>query len=1510
MPSAVYQKPVTAKSHSNDAEHAGNVKRKTSGECGTKAGMPVFLQRAAAPTVSTPADNRQSGDNCEQNPVESSPLIQTRLTIGAADDPYEREADAVADRVMRKQPTGPISRLGSPGRGPTAQRQSEESGDEEKEEEEPVQAKLIQQQPEEEEPVQAKLVQRQPEDEEEPVQAKRIRRQPEDEVEEQVQTKALSSNRPARATGMASAASQAIHHKGAGSPLPRDIQQRLESSMGVDLADVRVHTGSHADQSTRALRARAFTHRNDIWLGRNESPGDLRLMAHEVAHVLQQDRGVRRKTDPGQYREKEENRSSAATAEPITYSGPTATEADRIKTAVTEPAQTKSAPVSSESEPATREQGEKNETLPPSDVNGKKNFHAVIKRLGKLSKQQQGAAASSSTSKKATTQAVKNASNSTPKPLDEDMAYGKGRQVNAIAKAEKTTGKISREDKKGFIKLVRKQIDKINMPKTELEHAIFIASDGPARFKKGVVENVNKKNTKIKSQLQNTTKENPKPVAIAEPETLKKQPAAPVALNIQSANVLPPPKALHEVSMEKDRSAFYAKNEDAGITTEKLEKANDPRFTAAREAIDEYDQNTAAIPGNYAAIEGTELDKEKTAARTSEMAASGIMRAKRIGTNKQIHGDQDSQTTKEYNKRRDVKTRLENIYKKTRDSVLPKLTGLEGRVKKCFDDEESIITLKFNSFVSTELSKFKKKRYSGVGKVKWLWDKTLGDVNELSAVKKIYRDGVKLYVDLLGKLIDKIAGVVVDTLNSCHKEIDDGIKAINKEIKALKDTKDTTSMEAAKDVLERFSDLRNKVTDKKNELANTLANKYQNSRKKMNAALEKFREQNRSYREKAERFIDKVKEAYRQFKARLSKILARARSAIQDILDDPIQFLKNMLKAVYQGFNQFKNNIVKHLKTAIFDWMFGSFSRAGVSIQIPKDFSAKSVFGFIMQVLGFTKEWILSRIARVIGRRNVALLEKVHAHVKQLLIQGPAEMYAELKEKVGNLKDTIIDEVRSWTITQIIKAAIIKLVTMFNPAGAIVQAVLTIVDVVMIFANNIDLILKVLETIVDSVYKVVKGKIQAAANMIENALAMGLSLAIRFMARFARLSGIVGKIRSIMKRFKRRITRAVDKGLKKIASKVGGLFGKGKTLAKKAAGKIVQWWNAKKSFKNTAGETHTIKFKGRGSAADLIVESTPATVKKFMQDAGIKPSHPKYNQVLSLVSQIKTITRSDKKKNPITRKESGQITQKISQLSKLLASLDTAGSPDLPTKAEWKFTGGSNKSSKVDKLSTRTSKPGSKPSGSTEEFDFLRNHGLTKKGDKWVRMHLISEQIGGIGEPKNWVPAPNSVNTGARVRNFEVSVENLVKQGNKKKPNVLWVSSRVTGTRPKLPKYNNLPDFPKGVSFRAGLYLPRKGNWVKNNTTRIRESVLIAEPEGGDVAKLSTASYTELSSVHKIFTRSTVNRMKEHVRPYKSKSDFITQLKNKDPQNNLWQKKIPLINNVVTDLLAKNEVKI
>ncbi|HET6980075.1 MAG TPA: DUF4157 domain-containing protein [Pyrinomonadaceae bacterium] len=78
---------------------------------------------------------------------------------------------------------------------------------------------------------------------------------------------------------------------GAGAPLPPAVQLRLGQQFSTDLGAVRVHSDARARQATRSLSARALTYGNHIFLGPGEQPTDLRLMAHETAHVMQQ-RGV------------------------------------------------------------------------------------------------------------------------------------------------------------------------------------------------------------------------------------------------------------------------------------------------------------------------------------------------------------------------------------------------------------------------------------------------------------------------------------------------------------------------------------------------------------------------------------------------------------------------------------------------------------------------------------------------------------------------------------------------------------------------------------------------------------------------------------------------------------------------------------------------------------------------------------------------------------------------------------------------------------------------------------------------------------------------------------------------------------------------------------------------------------------------------------------------------------------------------------------------------------------
>ena len=77
-----------------------------------------------------------------------------------------------------------------------------------------------------------------------------------------------------------------------GQPLDGDTQAFFESQFGRDLGHVRVHTGSRAAASSKALNALAYTVGNNVVFGSQKyaphSPEGRKLIAHELTHVFQQ----------------------------------------------------------------------------------------------------------------------------------------------------------------------------------------------------------------------------------------------------------------------------------------------------------------------------------------------------------------------------------------------------------------------------------------------------------------------------------------------------------------------------------------------------------------------------------------------------------------------------------------------------------------------------------------------------------------------------------------------------------------------------------------------------------------------------------------------------------------------------------------------------------------------------------------------------------------------------------------------------------------------------------------------------------------------------------------------------------------------------------------------------------------------------------------------------------------------------------------------------------------------
>ncbi|MEO5644867.1 MAG: DUF4157 domain-containing protein [Bacteroidia bacterium] len=83
--------------------------------------------------------------------------------------------------------------------------------------------------------------------------------------------------------------------KGGGQSLDDSTQREMESGMNADFSDVKIHTSSEANAMNESVNAKAFTHGQDIYFGKNDSPENKELLAHELVHTVQQGKGVSRK---------------------------------------------------------------------------------------------------------------------------------------------------------------------------------------------------------------------------------------------------------------------------------------------------------------------------------------------------------------------------------------------------------------------------------------------------------------------------------------------------------------------------------------------------------------------------------------------------------------------------------------------------------------------------------------------------------------------------------------------------------------------------------------------------------------------------------------------------------------------------------------------------------------------------------------------------------------------------------------------------------------------------------------------------------------------------------------------------------------------------------------------------------------------------------------------------------------------------------------------------------------
>jgi hypothetical protein len=633
----------------------------------------------------------------------------------------------------------------------------------------------------------------------------------------------------------------------------------------------------------------------------------------------------------------------------------------------------------------------------------------------------------------------------------------------------------------------------------------------------------------------------PKPVTPLPPNNIGAPPPA-----VGAADAAPKPKSDAEISLDASSRSLDQQMTDGRITPQQLSKSNEPQFKGALKDKQEAQAQAQTGPAAYRKTEQTLLGAAKTEAAGTTAPQLLAMHGVRGGAFNKIGLHQLATKSADEQARAQVAQHVEEIYQGTKAKVEARLKQLDDQTNQTFDQGAEQARATFENYVDLRFSDWKYDRYTNRigGSVLWAKDKLFGLPDD---VDQFYKDGRNLYLKRMDGVIDQVAAMVETGLTETKGLITAGWEEVQTYVKGLPTSLRKVGEEAAGKIQDSFDGLRQSVNDKRDELIEGLANKYVESLKQVDARIDQMKEENKGLVNKAVDAIAGVIDTILKLKDMLLGILSRAAAAIELIIEDPIGFLGNLVSGVKLGLQNFIGNIGAHMKQGFLDWLFGAVAEAG--IQLPKTFDLEGILGLVMQVLGLTWAAIRARAVTILGEKIVSAIETTVDFIRRVITEGPGALWEWMKEKVGDIKAMVLDQLEDFVVTRVIMAGITWVVGLLNPASAFIKACKAIYDIIMFFVERGSQIIALVNAVIDSITAIASGAIGGAAAMVEDALAKGIPVVIGFLASLLGLGGISDKIKSVIEAIRKPINEAIDWVIHKAVSllkTVGGVFGFGK----------------------------------------------------------------------------------------------------------------------------------------------------------------------------------------------------------------------------------------------------------------------------------------------------------------------------------------------------------------------------
>ncbi|WP_051287008.1 eCIS core domain-containing protein [Algoriphagus mannitolivorans] len=518
----------------------------------------------------------------------------------------------------------------------------------------------------------------------------------------------------------------------------------------------------------------------------------------------------------------------------------------------------------------------------------------------------------------------------------------------------------------------------------------------------------------------------------------------------------------------------------------------------------------------------------------------------------------------------------------------------------------------------------------------------------------------------------------------------------------------------------------------------------------------------------------------------INQIIANARSAFEDIKRDPIGFIKNLLRAVKQGFVQFFENILTHLLGGLRDWLFGELASAGINP--PADLSFQSILGFVLDVLGLTMDNVWERLALKIGqervdqiRNAIDTLTGIWTFIKDVWERGPIAIWEYVQEQLSNLWNMVLEQIQNWVVTRIVQQVTTRLLSMLDPTGimAVVNSFIAFYRAVQSFIEKLREMLEIVNSFVAGVANIARGSVGEAANYLESALARAVPVAIGFLANQVGLRGLGTRIAEMIGGLRDRVNAAIDWLIDRALAVGGAILNAGRN----AVAAVVNWTRnllgVEQRFEGGDGNQHRIYFQSNAGEMVIMINPAPASpLIAWLNNLNFSNSadNAKKAEALQVANQIETkkaetINETDPNRQAAAEEQkTREIRRLVDELSRKLGPLFSSVLEECASESNGKLAFGSltgpyGTSMEATYLSNKNAPHGSRPSVDHPRYDLI-NRRKRGRGAYYIKGHLLNERLGGTGANwKNLTPLTRRANS-EHERFAESRVKTAVNAGN------------------------------------------------------------------------------------------------------------------------------------------------